>query len=184
MNEMSKNESKTVAVYSSGGSKGGRPSVMTPDVQKAILKAVSSGMPIKHAAQKVGIGQSSLYRLTESSEGFREGLAIARAEFLNRHVSNIERIASEQDGNNSAHSLRASMFLLERCFPNEFAQRKHVEIDQTVTENRTLSVNVLDSGEIVKDALAVLRSKVIPSPTPSPSDSTSPDSGPTPSNSV
>ena len=180
MNETSKNESKAVAVYSSGGSKGGRPSVMTPEVQRAILQAVSSGMPIKHAAQKVGIGQASLYRLTERNEGFREALAIARAEFLNRHVSNIERIASEQDGNNSAHSLRASMFLLERCFPNEFAQRKHVDIDQTVTSNRTLSVNVLDSGEIIKDALAVLRSKVIPSP----SGPTSPDSGPIPSDSV
>lgn len=161
MNSLRKTSPSPASTPPSGTEKGGRPTVMTPAVQRAVIKSVSSGMPVKHAAEKLGISPATLYRFRMRDETFRTLLSGARAKFLNRHVENVERIASDQDGNNSAHSLRASMFLLERCFPHEFAQRKHLEIDQSTTENRTLTVNVLDSGAIVKDALSVLKSRTI-----------------------
>jgi len=101
-------------------------------ITEAIANAVRLGVPMKHAADLCALAPAAMKEwIARGAEDQAEGsdtpfadfaslIAQARGEFMARNVRNVAEAGSED--------WRASAFLLERRFPNEFAERQQLEV--------------------------------------------------------
>ena len=99
----------------------------TPERIEAICDYIKLGMSIADIADLVGIRRETYHnwiRRGESGEEpyltFLTAVTRARPHFKLFHVNNINRIAKERK--DDGVSLRASQFMLERKFPDEFGK--------------------------------------------------------------
>ena len=83
----------------------GRPSKLTPVVQKSITEAVAKGLPLKHAARCAGVSESTLRGWSARGKAetvgpflaFLTALKAAQADAVAGYVAVIRRAAFERD---------------------------------------------------------------------------------------
>ena len=101
----------------------GRPCGLTKECEAALLKAISQGLPLKHAANLAGISYDTLNRwkkrgeADEAPEVFRhfcKALEHAEAKAVQVHLSNIAAAGTRD--------WRASAWILERRHSDEFGR--------------------------------------------------------------
>jgi hypothetical protein len=104
-----------------GAPMGGRPSVLTDEVQGQIVAIVKGGSLIETAAAVAGVGRSTVYRwLERGAEGeepyktFADAIARAKAEGIARNVTFVARAG--------AKDWRAAAWLLVRQDPDVYGQ--------------------------------------------------------------
>lgn len=115
-------------------SKTGRRSKMTAATVVSLIDALASGQSRRVAATMAGISQSCLFRwLAEGREDpdSPEGDLVRRveqaeAEFLARHVANVERAAIDDK------QWTASAWLLERKDPEAWARKSRVSVEHAI----------------------------------------------------
>ncbi|MEP6669410.1 MAG: hypothetical protein ABJF10_09675 [Chthoniobacter sp.] len=108
--------------------KGGRPCLLTPNRQAVLLKAIQEGLPLKQAARLASISYDTLNRWRKKGEEeyaplefrkFCEALGHSEATAMHRLVSVVSD-AGKSDW-------RASAWILERRFREEFGKPQHTE---------------------------------------------------------
>lgn len=90
--------------------------------QEQILALIAEGATFTHAAEMVGRSLSTADRWRNEEEWFQQDILKAMAAFKLTHIRNIAR-HSEMDW-------KASKFLLERKFPNEFGEKVFQQVEQ------------------------------------------------------
>lgn len=108
--------------------KTGRPSKLTPRVQKTIFQAVEAGLPYKLAAAGAGVAESTLRAWRAEFPAFSASLKRAEARGALALVQTIRAASSK--------SWQAAAFLLERRHPEEFA-RPGVEVRVSPVEPKS-----------------------------------------------
>lgn len=108
--------------------KTGRPCLLTKERQAQLMNAIADGVPLKQAAMLAGISYDSLNRWRARGEAFNaplifrqfcKALERANAKAMHRLVTNINE-AGKSDW-------RASAWMLERRFGDEFAKPQKLE---------------------------------------------------------
>jgi terminase small subunit-like protein len=95
--------------------KGGRPDKYSPEVVKKIVESLELGLPMKWACRANGVHPETFANWQVKHPELAEVAVQAKARFIQAHLHNIKNIA--KDGN-----WQASMTLLERCVPEDFAR--------------------------------------------------------------
>lgn len=99
----------------------GRPSKLTPEIQKAICKALELSVPEKHAAQANGISESTFHDwMKKGADGIEPYAAFREAveQSTSQAVINLT-VRALARGNGSSHAT----WFLERRFRNEYGSR-------------------------------------------------------------
>src|SRR3954466_6901036 len=105
----------------SGGAPRGRPSVYAPRIIDMVCGEIRElGLSDSAAAESVGMSSSTISRWKQQFPELVPQLQQARHECRKRHLRNIEKHA---ESDSAAASLRASMWILERVFPEDYAWR-------------------------------------------------------------
>jgi len=147
------------------GSRDGRPSVLTPEIQKQIVGYIEAGCYVETAAQAAGIHKATFYQWLKKSHDdkkdniysdFRDAIEKAMAVSELRDVENIQQAA--------ASNWQASAWRLERKFPNRWGRKDRTETTVTVKpyviEDPSgkavikLGSEELDTAEISQQAIA------------------------------
>lgn len=110
-----------------GGPVGGRPSVLTDEVQERIVAIVKGGSLIETAAAVAGVGRSTVYEWISRGESGEEPYAVfaaavaqAKAEGMARNVTLVARAG--------AKDWRAAAWLLARQDPDVYGQPAAVRV--------------------------------------------------------
>lgn len=126
----------------------GRPTKRTPETVAALLGGLRKGYPKVTAAAVAGIGYSTLNTWENSNEEFREAVKSAELEGKARLLDKVR----ESD------TWQSAAWMLERRWPEEFAQRS--KVDMTVdlqSEARKAAAEMgLDEVEVLREAETVL----------------------------
>ena len=128
----------------------GRIPKLTPTVHKSVVKSVGAGVPLKHAAQAAGVGESTMraWRSRGRAEGagpyasFQADLKKAEAAAVVRNSATVQRAAAERDEVTVKETVfadgrtetvtttrrvfewTAAAWWLERRYPEEFSGNK------------------------------------------------------------
>ncbi len=149
----------------------GRPTLLTPEVEKAICDNILLGLAAEEAAEMSGVSASTFYgwkrrgqleatRLTRAPRAkarpketpyleFLQAVKKAQLEFKRTHVVRVQQAGREH--------WQASAWLLERRYPKEYGQK--VLIEQQVREELEAAVDRLEQRldpETFERVLAVL----------------------------
>lgn len=113
--------------------KPGRPTLLNPSRQAALLEAIEQGMPLKQAAAVAGMSYDTLNHWQKRGENesapeeyrqFCQLLRRSQAVAMQVHLASICDAAKRD--------WRAAAWMLERRFPDDFARQQQVE--QNVTD--------------------------------------------------
>lgn len=140
----------------------GRPTKLTPPVERAIVSAIARGNTRKVAAEAVGINEATLYRWLQQGGGehpvklyreFREAITRAEAGAVMAAVG-VVRFAGRTNW-------QAMTWWLERRYPDEWGRKDRVEVMDVVRrEAKKLADEMgLDAEEVVADAERYLASR-------------------------
>lgn len=119
----------------------------TPEMMETIFNYIRAGLSDKDTCNLVGIDYGTFYNWikwgeegTEPYSSFSIGLSRARPGFKAFHIDNINKLAraSEKDD----VKLRASQFMLERRFPDEFGKRDNVKISGDENNPLRMAIDV------------------------------------------
>lgn len=108
--------------------KPGRPTLLNPTRQAALLKAIEQGMPLKQAAAMAGMSYDTLNNWQNRGQNesappeyrqFCQQLRHSQAVAMQVHVSSICDAAKRD--------WRAAAWMLERRFPEDFARQQQLE---------------------------------------------------------
>lgn len=111
----------------------GRPTLLTPEVHDAIVAGVKSGLPLKYAAEAVGIGEDTVCEWLRRARGedhrppgepyarLAEALKEAKAASIRTAVENIRKAGEE------ARHWTANAWYLERADPEHFGAVSRAE---------------------------------------------------------
>ncbi|MBL9179715.1 MAG: hypothetical protein JNM65_16755 [Verrucomicrobiaceae bacterium] len=108
--------------------KAGRPTLLNPTRQAALLEAIEQGMPLKQAAAVAGMSYDTLNHWQKRGENesappeycqFYQQLRRSQAIAMQVHVSSICDAAKRD--------WRAAAWMLERRFPEDFARTQQLE---------------------------------------------------------
>jgi hypothetical protein len=102
----------------------GRRLKLTEELIAQLEKDISISVPVRIAAQRAGIGESTYYRWHERAERarsgvfreFRERIARAEANLMTLHLLKVNQAANDGDW-------RASVWMLARRFPDVFGTK-------------------------------------------------------------
>src|SRR3954466_7058276 len=104
----------------SGGAPRGRPSVYAPRIIDMVCGEIREhGLSDSAAAESVGMSSSTISRWKQQFPEIVPKLTQARQECRKYHLRNIQKHA---DSDKAGPSLRASMWILERVFPEDYAR--------------------------------------------------------------
>lgn len=103
--------------------------------QEAVLSFVAEGMKVKDAFDLAGVGYKKLDFWKRTDQKFRDDLLAAHTSFKLKHVRNIDR-HSEVDW-------KASKFLLERKFPEEYGEKVHQKVEQVGAKEDHFSARLI-----------------------------------------
>ena len=115
-------------------SKGGRKTILTPDVQAAIVKAAGEGTPLTFCGPLAGVSRTTLFNWMKWGAKpdtpytpFLDAVKAAQAKYVAERVAAIAK----------ADQWQAAAWLLERMFRDEFGGDK-LELNQLKKELREL----------------------------------------------
>lgn len=124
----------------SDGSRRGRPTDLTPEIQEALCAAIDKGVPIRYACALAEVGVSTFYGWIEKGErdeksgetsaysDFANAVTRARARKTERLLVKLEKYANETNFVTGMHDLKGLIWLLERTEQQDFAPRQKTEI--------------------------------------------------------
>lgn len=101
-----------------------RPTKYTPETANRILEGIRLGMTYRHAAMYAGIDEATLLRWRRRFADFAGQLQEAEGHAVAANMARIRKAAMDGDW-------RASAWILERRFPEDYGTRHR--IDQTIT---------------------------------------------------
>lgn len=119
---------KPVYIHKKPAKKPGRPTLLNPTRQAALLEAIEQGMPLKHAAAVAGMSYDTLNAWQKRGENesappeFRQFCQLLRhsqAVAMQVHLSSI--------CDSAKRDWRAAAWMLERRFPEDFARQQQLE---------------------------------------------------------
>lgn len=113
-----------------------RPSKMTPVAKRRILRAVSRGTPLVHAANAAGLTFQTLSSHRAKSPALAAALAQAVAKGVEAKLKVVERATKSKD---EAVRLRAACWYLEHVHPESFARNR---IELTGADGSPLAVGI------------------------------------------
>lgn len=117
-----------VHIHKKPAKKPGRPTLLNPTRQAALLNAIEQGMPLKHAAAMAGMSYDTLNAWQKRGENesapeqFRQFCQLLRhsqAVAMQVHLTSICDAAKRD--------WRAAAWMLERRFPEDFARQQQLE---------------------------------------------------------
>lgn len=116
------------------GSKGGRPTKLTPELEAALLGLLAEGKPIEPSCRKVGIDDSTFRKWRALARGGDEALArffteVARARAEGELALWDIAKAGDTEGASNGQA-RCAQWLLERTFGQRYAQRLNVKLEE------------------------------------------------------
>lgn len=94
---------------------GGRPTILTADLQNEIVEALKTGLPIKLTCEYVGIGERTFYDWQAQIPQFAQAVRQARVGGAMEMLREVRK-AAPTDWRAAAEALRLA-------FPQEFAKR-------------------------------------------------------------
>lgn len=127
---------------SSEDKKKGRPSLKTPETVELILKKVSEGLPLVHAFNLAGIGESTGYEWIEKDPIFRRQIASSKSEAVQKLM---RMVVTDKGG---------AWKLLKNVDPENFKETQHVDHSST---DGTMSPKFSDE-QLKKAAQAFIKS--------------------------
>ncbi len=92
----------------------GRPTVRTPELERELLQLIASAVPIRYAAQAVGISYETARRWRRDDAEFRAALERAIGGAITVHLARVAEGATGWQG---------AAWILERRWPKHFARR-------------------------------------------------------------
>ena len=101
----------------------------SPEIMESILQAIREGLPITTAARVNGINPETVYRWRKEDDNFDQGIREAKHFYKAVLISNVVRAAQTD--------WKASTWLLSREFPNEYGDKKEVQV--IATQNNGLA---------------------------------------------
>lgn len=110
---------------------GGRPTKLTPQIQRVILNAVRAAVPMNKAAALAGVDVSTIFGWKKLGKKQKSGIYFefftalkkAESEFIRKALNQIQTIARTEK------QWTALAWILERRFPEEFGNQRHVIAD-------------------------------------------------------
>ncbi len=105
----------------------------SPEVCKAILDAVRAGNPLGNAVKLVGINRSTFLRWRDSDPELQAQYEQAEAESVNSNIGIIKLAAKKQ--------WQAAAWLLERQFPQDWALRQVVALEDNLISDMEKRLN-------------------------------------------
>ena len=132
----------------------GRPTKLTPRVQRRIIVAIGAGNAEETAAEYAGIAPSTFFQWMKQGRTapkgspkaeFLEAVSRARVEAEVRHVTVIQQAVSAGDW-------RAAQFWLERRRNDRWGKRENIEITIRREAERLAKETGLDVEEIMAEA--------------------------------
>ncbi len=106
----------------------GRPTKLTPEIQRAICESVALSIPHKYAAEEAGIHEDTFALwMRKGSEGRAPYAAFYRA-VTRARASAVKSLTVRVLGGGKGSS--GSAWLLERRFANDYGPRQKVELSE------------------------------------------------------
>ena len=106
------------ALVNGTGRKMGRPSKLTPEVQKRILTLIRAGNTFHDSAIGAGVGESTFFQWKRENPEFLAALKKAEVQFIDRNLAIIQKATNK--------AWTAAAWLLERRFPERFGRDRKV----------------------------------------------------------
>ena len=132
----------------------GRPRALTPDKINQVLAFLAAGGSRKKAAEYVGVSVTTIADEAKRNEDFSDRLTRAESSCYMRHLQNVSK-AGDKDW-------RASSFLLERKWPEEFGKRTDINVGGQPDNPLSPVVEVIvNSREEVKEFMTLTELKAI-----------------------
>jgi hypothetical protein len=119
--------------------KGGRPLKMTPETQAEICKNIALGMSREKSALCAGVSVEILYAHQRTNPQFQQAIGKADADCQKTCLMVIRRASLED------REWRASAFVLERHFPEEWGRIDRHLINVAPTEKSALPPSFVDA---------------------------------------
>lgn len=95
----------------------GRPTKLTPAVQRRILKAIEAGCTIEHAAQAAGIHKATLHRWRQQGAEAKTGILRDFCDALEiAEGKAVEKLFGDLQEASSKGNIKSTIFILERRF--------------------------------------------------------------------
>lgn len=120
-----------------GQKRAGRPTKLTPELQKQYCELIALGVPRTHAARAVGIGVSTLMRWLADGEKqtrgrykeFREAVESAEGACVAVYLDVIKSAAMGIGQKDGIPQWAAAAWVLERRFAQWFGRKSEIKID-------------------------------------------------------
>jgi len=90
-------------------------------IVEEIVSYIKAGVPNKHAALAVGIGEETFYGWMREKAEFSESIKKAQSLAVARNVVTVQKAAKK--------NWQAAAWWLERRYPEEFALRQKMELE-------------------------------------------------------
>lgn len=124
---------------------------LTHQLQEQIGNNITLGMPLKFAAEAVGITEQTFYNWLKRGEAeskgqfhdFAEYMKACQAKAVQLHLKLITKAATEG-------SWQASAWILERRHPEEFGRREKVELDANMKHSGDVNLHALSDEELME----------------------------------
>lgn len=130
----------------------GRPTTLTEEATNKVLGLLREGIPLTVAASASGVREAAVYDRMRADDSFRRVVEQARSE---GQVS-MFRVAKAGDGPGTSFGpAKASLELLGRVNPKQFAQRVNVKVEDEIRDLLRIGERVLDSENFEKLLTAV-----------------------------
>src|SRR4051812_35833251 len=135
----------------------GRPSGYAPRIIDMMCGDITMfGLSDSAAAESVGMSSSTISRWKQQFPELEPKLTQARQECRKYHLRNIQKHA---DSEKAGPNLRASMWILERVFPEDYARSSERTAAQRAQERRREREAAEYEAEQIKERLAVKRAE-------------------------
>ena len=134
-----------------GASIGGRPTSLTPELEKELFEHLERGTPVALSCRLVGIDQSTLSRWrTKEKDGENPELTRFFIDFTHARAVgelNMVQTALRGDGREYSHGpAKSAQWLLERAFGHAYAPRVNMKVE-SVAEMTIESVTKVCAGK-------------------------------------
>ena len=127
---------------------GGRPSKLTPDVEKKLVDAVRAGNSREAAAKVSGISEATFYNWLSQGREAKRGRFLEFLEAIKKAEGEAEQKAMSRIVEAGQKHWQATAWWLERKYPNRWARRERHEV--TGKDGGKLSIELVRT--IIKDA--------------------------------
>jgi hypothetical protein len=113
----------------------GRPRVLTEDKKHQVLAFVAGGGSRKKAAAYVAVSVTTLADEARRNPDFSDRLEQAEATCYIRHLQNVSQAGTKD--------WKASAFLLERKWPEEFGKTRTTQVNEIPSERPVPRINIV-----------------------------------------